>query len=70
MKAALEIGLIMQCSEIKDEFDERIVPWAKSILLYCKQSCMKTTAIKKVIDNTDFKLSCKFYLAMLLNYIP
>ena len=60
MKATLEFGLIMQHSEIKDEFDEKIVSWAKAIMLYSKQSCMKTTAIKKIIDTTDFKLSCEF----------
>lgn len=63
MKANLEFGLIMQRSEIKDEFDEDFIPWAKAVMLYCKQSCMKTTAIKTIVDATDFKLSCEFKLS-------
>ena len=61
MKATLEFGLIMQRSQMKEEFDENIISWAKAIMLYSKQSCMKTTAIKKLIDATDFSLSCEFY---------
>ena len=38
----------MQRSEIKDAFDESVVPWSKSLLLYFKQSCMKTTVNKKI----------------------
>ena len=50
----------MQRPEIKEEFDEVIIPWAKAIMFYSKQSCTKTTSIKKIIEATDFKMSCKF----------
>lgn len=52
--------MIMQCPDIKEEFDEVVIRWTKAIMLNCKQSCLKTTSIKKIIESTDFKLSCKF----------
>ena len=55
-KVELELGLVMQRLEMKESFDEEIVSWAKAIMTYSKQSCMKTSAI---VDATDFKLSCK-----------
>lgn len=63
----MEFGLIMQRSEIKEEFDEQIISWAKAIMLYSKQSCMKTTAIKKIVEATDFELNCEFYLVKYYN---
>jgi len=56
----LEFGINMQRPGIKEEFDEVIIPWSKAIMLHCKQSCMKTTAIKKTVE--DFQLSCKFVI--------
>lgn len=49
----------MNRPELKDEFDEDFVSWAKSVMVYAKKSCIKTTAIKKIIEGTDFKISCK-----------
>lgn len=62
----MEFGIIMQRLHIKEEFDEVIIPWAKAIMHYCKQSCLKTTSIKKIIEATDFRVSCKFCHATLL----
>lgn len=49
----------MQRPELKEEFDEDFISWARSTLIYAKKTCMKITAIKKIIGQTDFKITCK-----------
>lgn len=39
--------MIMQRPDIKEEFDEVIIPWANTIMLYHQQSYLKTASISK-----------------------
>jgi len=57
----LEFELIIQRPELKEEFDENFIGWAQSAMIYAEKSCMKTAVIKKIIEETDFKISCKLH---------
>lgn len=43
---------------MKEEFDEELILWSKGVLMYCKQSCLKCTAIQAVVKGTD--VNCKY----------
>ena len=49
----MEFGLIVQQESVRENFDEHILLWSKSILKYCKETQTKSTSIKKLICETS-----------------
>ena len=39
-----------------------MILWAKAVVLYCKRSCAKSTAIKSLTGETDVDSNCKLLL--------
>lgn len=60
--ARLEFELIVQHPELKEQFDEEMILWAKVIVLYCKRSCAKSTAMKSLTGETNVGSNCKLLL--------
>ena len=54
-----EFELVMQRSNMKEEFDEHLLMWSKAILYYCKKKCKTTTAIQTLVKNVD-AAECEF----------
>ena len=48
----------MQRPNMKNEFDEELISWAKAIIVYCKKSCLESVAIQSIVK--DVNIYCKF----------
>ena len=59
IQAKLEFELIMQRSNLKDEFDEELILWSKAVVTYCKAACRKMTFVQKLVKDVD--MDCKFF---------
>ena len=46
--------------ELKDEFDEDFVSWAKSVMVYAKKSCIKTPPLKRSSMELILKLAVSY----------
>lgn len=58
----MEFELTMQNPELKDQFDEEFISWSKAIVNYCKSKCTESTAIQKLVKDTD--VDCKFFITI------
>ena len=45
----------MQRPDIKEELDEKLELWCKSVISYCKKTQKKSTAIQQVIKEVDLE---------------
>ena len=50
----------MQRNNLKENFDEQLILWSKAIILYCKKTCTKSTAIQSLIKEID--VECELFI--------
>ena len=47
----------MQRPNLKNEFNQALLLWAKAVVAYCKKACVKSVAIQALVK--DVNTECK-----------
>lgn len=48
----------MQRPDMRNEFDEALILWAKAVIIYCKKACVKSMAIQSLVKNINIDCKC------------
>ena len=49
VQVAQEFALILANPDIREKCDENFVAWSKAVILYCKETQVKSTALQLVV---------------------
>lgn len=49
----IEFGLVLPRDNMREEFDEELLLWSKSVISYCRKTQKSTTSIQTLVDNID-----------------
>ena len=57
---SLEFGLILNRENIRDEFYEEVLLWAKAVISYCQCTQKRSSAIQHIVSDCEFDdIECK-----------
>ena len=56
--------MIVQQEYCRDDFDDNMIKWAHSIIVYCKTTQVRSTAIQIIVEDYDESVSAGKYIML------